>query len=77
MVHAYPCIGFIASTVVCCRTAPHHQPEYGCRRRGRVSAVAAPHTVPVFQRALCRRPGQIRPMGTGRPSSAPVRQSQM
>jgi hypothetical protein len=39
----------------CCRTAPHHPLERGSRRRGRVSAVAAPHTVPVFQRALCRR----------------------
>jgi hypothetical protein len=64
--------GFIASTVVCCRTAPHHPPECGCRRRGRVSAVAAPHTVPVFRRVLCRRAVQIRPM---RPSFVPVRQS--
>jgi len=77
MVHPHPCIGFIAPTVVCCRTSPHHQPEYGCRRRGRVSAVAAPHTVPVFQRALCRQLMQIRPMVTGRPSFAPVRQLQM
>jgi len=77
MVHPYPCVGFIASTVVCCRTAPHHPSEYGCRRRGHLSAVAARHTVPVFQRALCRRPAQIRPMGTGQPSFASVRQSQM
>jgi hypothetical protein len=55
--------GFIASTVVCCRTAPHHPPECGCRRRGRVSAVAAPHTVPVFRRV---------PAGCADPPDAPL-----
>src|SRR2546423_15597141 len=43
-------------------------------KMGHASAVAAPRTVPVFQRALCRRPAQIR-QKTGRPSFARVRQS--
>ena len=56
----------IASTVVCCRNAPHHPPECELRKRGRVSAFAEPHTVPAFQRASLVETGLF----------APVRQSE-
>jgi hypothetical protein len=61
--------GFIASTVVCCRTAPHHPPECGRRRQGCASAVGRASHCACFQRARCRRPVQFRPMGTVGPPS--------
>jgi hypothetical protein len=52
MVDPYSCIGFIASAVVCCRAAPHHPPEYGCRSGARTCCCRASHCACVSTRPL-------------------------
>jgi hypothetical protein len=66
MVHPYPCIGFIASTILLQNRATSpaliRVPETGSR----IGCCRASHYA-CFQRARCRQAVQIRPMGTVSP----------